>query len=160
MKVIYNIICGRNCLGFRGGLENMLVRDIMTKNVITASPNNTVLDALKIVKIHKIRHLPIVDGETLVGIVSDRDLRSVSPSILASMDIDILEKTLVKDIMIKDVITISPNESVEEAARLLYKHKIGCLPVIENDKLVGIVTDGDILYCFVEKYHIDADDVL
>jgi len=135
----------------------MIVKDIMTKNVVTANPNDTVLEALKLVKIHKIRHLPIVDGEALVGIVSDRDLRSVSPSILASMDIDLLEKTLVKDIMIKDVVTITPEESVEEAARLLYKHKIGCLPVIQDNKLVGIVTDGDILYCFVEKYHIDAD---
>jgi len=123
----------------------------MTRDVITATPEHTVMETLKIARMNRIRHVPIVEGRTLKGIVSDRDLRDVSPSVLASMDLDLLEKTLVKDIMVTNVITVHPLDAVEEAARLLYEHKIGCLPVVVGgDQLVGIVTDGDILFCFVE----------
>lgn len=129
----------------------MLVEDVMTRNVITASPDTTVMDTLTIARSNRIRHVPITEGKILKGVVSDRDLRDVSPSILASMDVDLLQATLVKDIMVKDVITVHPLDSVEEAARLLYEHKIGCLPVVTGKNvLVGIVTDGDILFCFVE----------
>jgi len=129
----------------------VLVEDVMTRDVITATPEHTVMETLKIARMNRIRHVPIVEGRTLKGIVSDRDLRDVSPSVLASMDVDLLEKTLVKDIMVTNVITVHPLDAVEEAARLLYEHKIGCLPVVVGgDQLVGIVTDGDILFCFVE----------
>ena len=129
----------------------MLVEDVMTRDVITASPETTVMETLKIARLNRIRHVPITDGNTLKGVVSDRDLRDISPSVLASVDVHLLEKTLVKDIMVTDVITIHPLDAVEEAARLLYQHKIGCLPVVRGgDQLTGIVTDGDILFCFVE----------
>lgn len=129
----------------------MLVEDVMTRHVITASPDTTVMDTLTIARSNRIRHVPITENNLLKGVVSDRDLRDVSPSILASMDVDLLEETLVKDIMTTEVITVHPLDSVEEAARLLYEHKIGCLPVVTGkNTLVGIVTDGDILFCFVE----------
>jgi len=129
----------------------VLVEDVMTRNVITASPETTVMDTLTIARSNRIRHVPITEGNILKGVVSDRDLRDVSPSILASMDVDLLQSTLVKDIMVTDVITVHPLDAVEEAARLLYEHKIGCLPVVSGgNNLVGIVTDGDILFCFVE----------
>jgi acetoin utilization protein AcuB len=130
---------------------SVLVEDVMTRQVITATPQHTVMETLKIARSNRIRHVPIVEGSVLKGVVSDRDLRDVSPSVLASMDLDLLKKTLVGDIMITDVITIHPLDAVEEAARLLYIHKIGCLPVVVGgNQVVGIVTDGDILYCFVE----------
>lgn len=129
----------------------MLVEDVMTRRVITASPEATVLDTLTIARSNRIRHVPITENGILKGVVSDRDLRDVSPSVLASMDVDLLQGTLVKDIMATEVITVHPLDAVEEAARLLYEHKIGCLPVVSgNNHLVGIVTDGDILFCFVE----------
>ncbi|HBT20346.1 MAG TPA: acetoin utilization protein AcuB [Peptococcaceae bacterium] len=129
----------------------VLVEDIMTRNVITATPEHSVMDTLKIARANRIRHVPIVEGNILKGVVSDRDLRDVSPSVLASMDLDLLEKTKVKDIMVTNVITVHPLDTVEDAARLLYENKIGCLPVVvEGNHLVGIVTDGDILFCFVE----------
>lgn len=129
----------------------MLVEDVMTRNVITAGPEDTVLDALTIARTNRIRHVPITQNNILKGVVSDRDLRDVSPSILASTDVGLLQATLVKDIMVTDVITVHPLDTVEEAARLLYQHKIGCLPVVTGgNNLVGIVTDGDILFCFVE----------
>lgn len=129
----------------------MLVEDVMTRDVITASPETTVMDTLTIARSKRIRHVPITENGILKGVVSDRDLRDVSPSILASMDVDLLRSTLVKDIMVTEVITVHPLDAVEEAARLLYENRIGCLPVVSgSNKLVGIVTDGDILFCFVE----------
>lgn len=133
----------------------MLVEDVMTREVITASPETTVMDTLTIARSNRIRHVPITEGNILKGVVSDRDLRSVSPSVLASNDVHLLEGTLVKEIMVTEVITVHPLDSVEEAARLLYQHKIGCLPVVTGDnELVGIVTDGDVLFCFVEMMGI------
>lgn len=133
----------------------MIIEDIMTRKAITVSPEDTVMDTLKLARINRIRHIPIVEGRILKGIVSDRDLRDVSPSILASQDADVLANTPVKDIMTTDIITVSPSDPVEEAGRLLFKHRIGCLPVVKEDnQLVGIVTDGDVLFCFVEMYHI------
>ena len=124
----------------------MLVEDVMTRKVITASPDTTVMDTLNLARSNRIRHVPVTENGILKGVVSDRDLRDVSPSILESEDADLLESTLLKDIMVKDVVTIHPLDTVEDAARLLYKHKIGCLPVVTGkNKLVGIVTDGDIL---------------
>ncbi|NLO89113.1 MAG: CBS domain-containing protein [Clostridia bacterium] len=129
----------------------VLVEDIMTRKVITATPEHSVMDTLKIARQNRIRHVPIVEGNVLKGVVSDRDLRDVSPSVLASMDLELLEKTKVKDIMVTNVITVHPLDTVEDAARLLYENKIGCLPVVVGgNRLVGIVTDGDILFCFVE----------
>lgn len=129
----------------------MLVEDVMTREVITASPETTVMETLSIARSNRIRHVPIVEGNTLKGVVSDRDLRSVSPSVLASTNVSLMEETLVKDVMVTDVITAHPLDSVEVAARLLYEHKIGCLPVVTGDNVLeGIVTDGDILFCFVE----------
>jgi acetoin utilization protein AcuB len=129
----------------------VLVEDVMTREVITAYPEMTVMDTLTLARSNRIRHVPVTENGILKGVVSDRDLRDVSPSILASMDVDLLKKTLVKDIMVTNVITVHPLDTVEEAARLLYEHKIGCLPVVTGkNKLVGIVTDGDILFCFVE----------
>mgnify|MGYP001295899063 CR=1 FL=1 len=132
-------------------MRPVLVEDVMTRNVITATPDTTVMDTLTIARTNRIRHVPITEDNILKGVVSDRDLRDVSPSILASMDVDLLRATLVKEIMVTEVITVHPLDTVEEAARLLYQHKIGCLPVVTGkNKLVGIVTDGDILFCFVE----------
>lgn len=126
------------------------IEQVMTKNVITVVPETTLQQALTIAKEKKIRHLPVLDGNRLVGLVSDRDLRSVCPSILCPEDPELLQNTLIKDIMHTDVITIHPLDFLEEAARLLYEYKIGCLPVVRNNELVGIVTETDILRAMVE----------
>lgn len=133
----------------------MIVEKLMTRKVITVHPEDTVLEALTVARTNRIRHVPVVEGKTLKGIVSDRDLRDVSPSVLASKDVHLLEGTLVKEIMHTDVITASPSDPVEEAARMLYEHRIGSLPVVvDGDQLVGIITHKDVLFCFVEKYHM------
>lgn len=129
----------------------MLIEEIMKKKVITVDPNDTLAHALRITKENRIRHLPVVDNLVLVGIVSDRDLRDVCPSRLVNEDQeDILQKTLIKDIMNKNVITAHPLDFVEDAASVLYEFRIGSLPVIHKGKLVGIVTESDVLHTLVE----------
>ena len=121
----------------------MTIRRKMSHKPITISPDKTVLDALDVMKKNSIRHLPVVDGKKFVGFVSEFDLREVRLLPLS-------EDILVRDVMVKDPITISPEESLEDAARLIFKHKIGGLPVLENGKLVGVLTSKDILAAFIE----------
>ncbi|NLC76065.1 MAG: CBS domain-containing protein [Clostridia bacterium] len=129
----------------------MLVEEFMKREVITIGREDSVHVALGKTKEHRIRHLPVVEGERLVGIVSDRDLRDVSPSnLLQAQDIDILKSTKVKDIMKCPVLTAHPLDGIEEVARVMYEYKIGCLPVVKSGKLVGIVTETDILRILVE----------
>ncbi|KKM08963.1 acetoin utilization protein AcuB [Clostridiales bacterium PH28_bin88] len=128
----------------------MLVEEVMQAKVIVLRPGDTVLHALQAAKAHRIRHLPVVEGEKLVGIVSDRDLRDVSPSVLCPERPELLETTRVEDIMKTRVITAHPLDTMDEAARLMYEHKIGCLPVVRGDEMVGIVTETDLLRALVE----------
>jgi acetoin utilization protein AcuB len=132
----------------------MLVEDIMTRDVITVEPTDTIRSALLKVQQCRIRHIPVVENGKLVGIISDRDVRDACPSILSEPhedDEDIFQAP-VSCIMRKDVITASPLDFVEEAAYVLYENGIGCLPVVsgEENKLVGIITKTDILYTLVE----------
>lgn len=129
----------------------MRVDEIMKKNLIIASPDTSLAEALILTQDNKIRHLPIVDKGVLVGIVSDRDLRSVGPSKLTNDDLaELLANTPIRDIMHKNVITAHPLDFVEDAASVIYEFKIGCLPVVQKGELVGIVTESDILHTLVE----------
>ena len=121
----------------------MQVKQQMTRKLITISPETSILKAIRIMRRHSIRHLPVVDGKKFVGFVSEFDLREVRLLPLS-------EDILVRDEMVKDPVTISPEESLEDAARLIFKHKIGGLPVLENGKLVGVLTSKDILAAFIE----------
>jgi acetoin utilization protein AcuB len=116
----------------------------MSRNPIAISPEASIQEAIALMKEHSIRHLPVVDGEEhLVGWVSDTDLRGV---FMASM----IEELTVGDVMIADPITVSSTDVLEQAALLITKHKIGGMPVLEDGKLVGIITVVDILEAFVD----------
>lgn len=128
----------------------MLVEELMQVKVISLHPGDSVLMALETAKTYRIRHLPVVEGGKLVGIVSDRDLRDVSPSVLCPERPEILETMRVRDIMKTRVITVHPLDTIDEAARLMYDHRIGCLPVVRGDEMVGIVTETDLLRAIVE----------
>lgn len=134
----------------------MLVKEIMTQNVITVSPNTNIFEALVLIDQHRIRHLPVVQDEKLVGIVSDRDLRDVKPSTLESENIDLLKSIKVEQIMKTNVVTAHPLDAVDEAAALLYRNRIGSLPVINGGKVVGIVTHGDLIRALVELMGVDT----
>ncbi|OEF98257.1 CBS and ACT domain-containing protein [Desulfuribacillus alkaliarsenatis] len=129
----------------------MLIEEIMKKKVITVEPSESLAAALRITKERRIRHLPVVENQVLVGIVTDTDLRDVCPSKLVNEDQDdLLQKTTIKEIMNTNVITAHPLDFVEDAASVLYEFRIGCLPVIHKGKLVGIVTESDVLHTLVE----------
>ncbi|MGG3841622.1 acetoin utilization AcuB family protein [Anoxybacillus kestanbolensis] len=129
----------------------MIVEQMMKTDVIALKPSNTIADALNIVKQKNIRHLPIVDDEyRVVGIVTDRDLRDASPSIFhANEHLEDLQKPL-STIMKTNVITGHPLDFVEEVAALFYEHLISCMPIVKENKLVGIITESDLLYTLVQ----------
>lgn len=133
----------------------MFVTNRMTPNPLVISSITTIADASELMRKHKIRRLPIVDGGTLVGIITDRDLRSVSPSEATTLSIFelnyLLAKMKVRDIMKKKVLTIYADATVEAAALMMYNHRIGGLVVLdENDKVCGVITETDIFKCFVD----------
>lgn len=133
-------------------MDNMIIEKIMQKNVLTLSPDHSIQDALNLIKKAKIKHIPIISEEnTLIGIISDRDIRDAAPSILSKNEkLDALLNKPVKNIMKTDVITGHPLDFVEDAATIFYEHKISCLPITTNGKLVGIITKTDVLHTFVK----------
>jgi acetoin utilization protein AcuB len=113
---------------------------------------------LRTLETWKIRHLPVVEGDRLVGIVSDRDLKKAAPS---PFDRDTAEEFVrftsavtVKEVMSKEVVTTSPHCPIEEAAALMFEKRIGALPVVQEGRLVGIITETDVLEAFVEAMGI------
>jgi len=127
----------------------MRIRDVMTKNPITVDSETLVLDAQKIMKENNIRRLPVVDKGTLVGIVTQHDLLQASPSPATSLSIHelnyLLAKMKVKEVMKKNPITLSPDTPFEEALRFGQDKKIGSFPVMDKGKLIGIITESDIV---------------
>ena len=137
----------------------MLVRARMTPNPYTASPETTIAEALKLTRSHRIRHVPVCEDGKLVGLVTDRDLRLAMPPIWAE-ERDELKQQLhtrrVGEVMVREIITVTPVMPIEEAARLLYENRIGCLPVMEDGALVGILTETDLLRALVELFGTQA----
>jgi acetoin utilization protein AcuB len=131
----------------------MRVERRMKHDVVTVRPTDSFLRAMDLIRGRGIRHLPVVEGRQVVGIVTDRDIRQASASPATLLSVQelhyLLHKMPVADIMTKPVITIGPDDTVEEAARLLLKHRIGGLPVVRDGELVGIITETDILEAFL-----------
>ncbi|MDQ0224573.1 acetoin utilization AcuB family protein [Metabacillus niabensis] len=129
----------------------MLVKQIMKKDIITLSSKHSIRDALITMKQNSIRHIPIVKEEDiLIGIITERDVKDASPSIFQlELKEDFLNKSI-DTIMSTNLITGHPLDFVEEIAAILIEHKIGCLPILQNKKLVGIITKSDLLHTFVK----------
>ena len=132
----------------------MYVKNRMTKNPITISPDSTISEVLDLMAQKNVHRLPVVEGDTLIGLLTEGVIQENSPSHASSLSIHeinyLLSKTMVKDIMIRKVITIGPDALLEEAALLMKKNEIGGLPVVVGNKLVGIITVNDILGAFVD----------
>jgi len=132
----------------------MLVGRRMRTVLITVPPDATLAQARDLLHRHRIRHLPVVEGDRLLGILTDRDIRQVSPSSAAGISPDqataFLAQIQAGEAMVRQLRTVSPYTTIEEAARLMIEHKIGCLPVLEDDRLVGILTETDILGVLVD----------
>jgi len=127
----------------------MLVKNWMSKNVITVDEKDSMQDAMKHLKEHDIRMLPVMKKGKLIGIVTDRDLKKASASDATTLEVHellyLLTKIKVKDIMTRDVITVPPDYTVEETAQVLQKNRISGAPVVDADgQLVGTITQTDL----------------
>jgi acetoin utilization protein AcuB len=126
----------------------------MTRKVFTVGPDDGVSDALRLMKEKGIKHIPVVSGERMKGIISDRDIKEFTPSKATTLDIYelhyLLAQTRVKDIMKKEVVTTTPDTPVEEAAMTMFDRHIGSLPVTERGRLAGIISDRDIFRVLVD----------
>lgn len=134
----------------------MLVKDYMTRHPLMAEPTMSIVEAQRYMGENNIRHLPVVgDGKRLLGLVTRQTLL-VEPGRLGSLDVWEIARTLselaLKDVMVeaRDVITIDPDITIEEAARTMVENKIGCLPVVEEGIVVGIITEIDLLAHLME----------
>jgi acetoin utilization protein AcuB len=134
----------------------LLVRDSMTREIVTLAPDETVGTALALCRERRIRHLPVLTEGRLVGIVSDRDLRSATPAFGEPERAAALQKILVEDVMADDVISAFPDDPIEQAANTMRERRIGCLPVIESGELVGIITASDVMKALV--YLVGANE--
>jgi acetoin utilization protein AcuB len=131
----------------------MLVQDIIQRGVVVVSPETTLTRLMGLLQRRGIRHLPVADQGSLVGIISDRDLKGAIASAATSASganlLSRLDHLTAAEIMTRAVVTIAPMFPVEEAGRLMVTEKISALPVTEGGRLVGIVTDTDVLHLFV-----------
>lgn len=133
----------------------MLVRERMTLHPLTMEPTASITEVHRYMKENNIRHLPIVDKRNrLVGLVTRETLLQAMPSSVTTLSIwemnYAMNKIQVRDVMVKDVITVEEDVSIEKAARTMAENKIGCLPVMRGEALVGIVTDTDMLSTLME----------
>ena len=127
----------------------LLVGDSMTREVVTLAPDDTAKAALALCRERRIRHLPVLEGGRLVGIVSDRDLRSAAPPLGGAGRATALAQIRVGDVMADEVVTVLPSDPIEQAANTMRERRIGCLPVVEDDDLVGIITASDVMETLV-----------
>ncbi|VEI59685.1 acetoin utilization protein, acetoin dehydrogenase [Streptococcus mutans] len=132
----------------------MPVKDFMTKRVVYVSPDTTVAKATDIMRDKNLRRLPVIENDVLVGLLTEGTIAETSPSKATSLSIYemnyLLNKTKVRDVMIKDVITVSKDARLEDAIYLMMVHKIGVLPVVDGSQMSGIITDKDIFRAFLE----------
>ena len=133
----------------------MQVRSLMQTKLITATPETSLATAERLMQAHHIRHLPVVSGKHLVGMISDRDLREALPSpatTLAHGEIAYqMDTTPVKTCMTSDLVWTGAGVDMAQATRLLGQRHVSCLPILENGQLVGIVTEMDCLRAFLDS---------
>src|SRR3990170_2661902 len=125
----------------------------MNRDLVTVDKQASLRSARRILDQHRIRHLLVVDGKRLVGIVTDRDLRQAAPSSKSPLTMsereEFMDELKVTEVMSRKLITASPTTTVREAAKAMVSEKIGCLPVVNGNQLVGIVTETDLLEVLV-----------
>jgi acetoin utilization protein AcuB len=127
----------------------LLVKDSMTREVAVLSPQATAAEALGMCRERRIRHLPVLEEGHLVGIVSDRDLRSAAPALGDPERASALEEIRISDVMTSEVVTARPDDPIEEAANRMREKRIGCLPVLDDGALVGVITSSDVMEALV-----------
>ena len=133
---------------------NLKVRDVMTPNPVTLSPEESLMEALQLMRLRKIRRVPVVSAAgNLVGLLPDGDLKRAEPSTLSDTQeqfLAVMEGTQVNRIMIQNLVTATPDTPLIDAARTLFRNKYGALPVLEGEKLVGMLTDHDLIGALIK----------
>ena len=124
----------------------MRVGDYMTTEPVSVAEDTSMKDAAALLQQHHIRHLPVVQGRIVVGIVSDRDIRKASPSLLTGVDMtqyqEVLSNTPISRIMTREPFTVTPDTELRDAVQLILDKRVGALPVVNGNELVGIFTDS------------------
>jgi len=132
----------------------MLVGERMSKPVITISPDMPIAEALNLMKVEKVRRFPVVKEGKLLGVVSDKDLLNASPSPVSTLSIwemnYLLNKITVSEVMVKNVLSVTEDTPIEQAARIMADNKIGGLPVMRDGGVVGMITETDLFKMFLE----------
>ncbi|SRR5712692_9350059 len=127
----------------------MVVEDVMSRSLVTVTPEQTLRDAIDLLQSHRIRHLPVIYSSKLVGIVTDRDVKRAAPSVLSGVERDeyerVLATTKVSQFMTREPLTVTPKTSLKAAVKVFVDRKVGALPVVDDGQLVGILTEIDIL---------------
>jgi acetoin utilization protein AcuB len=133
----------------------MRVKEWMSPSPATVPPNTPVSEARELMQRRVIRHLLVAEGDRLLGIITDRDIRLTLPSPATSLSVweinYLLAKLTVGETMTKAVVTVDPERPIEDAAGLMLEHRIGALPVVTSGRLVGIITETDLLRAFVRS---------
>ena len=131
------------------------VQDLMTKNPFVVEPDTALLDAYTLMFEKEIRRLPVVHGKTLVGIVTLSDIQRAVPSIFETADIHTrLQATTltVGDVMVADPVTVAPEDTIQDVAEQMLENQVSALPVVQNDRVIGIITESDIFKFIVASW--------
>ena len=132
----------------------MAVKDFMTRKVVYVSPDTTVAHTADMMREQGLRRLPVIENDRLVGVVTERTMAEASPSKVTSLSIYemnyLLNKTKIRDIMARDVVTVSPYASLEDAVYAMMKNQVGILPVVEAGQVFGLITEKDVFKAFLE----------
>ena len=130
----------------------MKIAEVMSRSVVTLQPEQTLRDAVELLRSKHIRHLPVVEDGRLIGIVTDRDVKRATPSLLSGVDRDeydrVLDETKIGQIMTREPMTVTPESELKAAVKIFIDRKVGALPVVSGSQLVGIITEIDLLRVF------------
>jgi acetoin utilization protein AcuB len=132
---------------------SLTVRDYMTPDPLTLEPEDSLMSALQVMRLRGLRRVPVVLGGVLVGLLVEGDLKRAEPSTLSDSQEQfnqVMEGTAISRIMVKDPVTVTTNQPLVEAAEILYNTKYGALPVMEEGRVVGILTDNDMLRALID----------
>lgn len=167
-KKLRHADAGGNAAPCRANLRGVLrmtlkVRDVYTRKVIWVTPNSTLPEARKLMDGNDIRRLPVIAGGELVGIITLTDVLRAAPSPATSLSVweinYLLDKITVAELMTSPVMTVTPETPLHEVARLMLAHKIGGLPVVEDGKVVGMITESDIFRVMVGLLGGDTEEL-
>ena len=138
----------------------MLAKDYMTRNVVTVNPQDYLVDVRKSMQDQGVRHIPVIDGGKLVGIVSLNTIRDAAPSKATDLSIHevhyLLSKMKISEVMKRDVITCGPEDHVEDIAKIMQTKRIGAVPVVEKGQLLGILTNDDMFRILMKMLGMDT----